>query len=276
MFPVLIPLIFSAFQLFFFQSFWALGQRGLGNFTFPTFVGFRAQSARIIPARVQGGWGHCCQNIYLIQSKQTFRKWWQKWFKINSDKDLSGSRSLASPKIAIAEKSLRFQIAKWKIVALLGRGIKIEAFSRFQNRSVFGTLRTETGTLERKSKWGCSDDSDLGNWNTNSQTNRSNNDQSSYPAEVRSENSLRFSLPKVSWYFGVKFAECYIYQGLNVRIGKCHKTPRQKRCEQRKVLRKFHSAGAWRWEFCCGNMMPRIVFSVGNPSDHNGRSRQFF
>ena len=80
-------------------------------------------------------------------------------FLVAAGSSLTTFLSLASQKIAIAEKSPRFQIAKCRFASFaaeiaeippeelqkhrsdfLGRGLKIAAFPRFQDRSVFGML----------------------------------------------------------------------------------------------------------------------------------------
>ena len=90
-----------------------------------------------------------------------------------SHKSTQKTVSLASQKITIAEKSLRFQKSQCKIASpaaeiaedrrnkmktFLGRGMNITAFLRFQNRSVFGALRlwvsAERGVT--KGAWKCS------------------------------------------------------------------------------------------------------------------------
>ena len=67
-----------------------------------------------------------------------------------------------------------------------------------------------------------------------------------------SEKILRFSLPKVSWNlawnFGVKFSVLR-FPGNGCATENFTKISRPKRCEKRKISRKFHSAGAQRWNF---------------------------
>ena len=64
-----------------------------------------------------------------------------------------------------------------------------------------------------------------------------------------SEKFPRFSLPKVSWNLAWNFGE--VFRATFSRVwacdGKFHQISRQKRCEKRKISRKFHSAGAQRW-----------------------------
>ena len=82
--------------------------------------------------------------------------------------------------------------------------------------------------------------------------------QSSYPAEVRKWNSSPFFSAKGVVKFGVKFSALR-FPRFGCAAENFTKISRQKRCEKRKISRKFHSAGAQRWHEPQPDMKLRIL-----------------